>query len=63
YWAELFSVILQVISFKTTGRRIFRMSPIHHHFELVGWKEGQIVTRFWLAGAATGALALLLRHF
>jgi len=63
YWAELFSVILQVISFKTTGRRIFRMSPIHHHLELVGWKEGQIVTRFWLAGAATGALALLLRHF
>lgn len=60
YWMELFSVILQVASFKTTGRRIFRMSPIHHHFELIGWKEPQIVTRFWLLGAAFGALALLL---
>jgi phospho-N-acetylmuramoyl-pentapeptide-transferase len=45
---EALSVILQVTSFKLTGRRIFRMSPLHHHFELVGWKEPQIVIRFWI---------------
>ena len=44
---ETLSVILQVISFKTTGKRIFRMSPIHHHFELSGWKERKIVLVFW----------------
>ncbi len=45
---EALSVILQVISFKSTGRRIFRMSPIHHHFELGGWKESQVMVRFWM---------------
>ncbi len=45
---EALSVILQVISFKSTGKRIFRMSPIHHHFELGGWKESQVVVRFWM---------------
>ncbi|MBI3947779.1 MAG: phospho-N-acetylmuramoyl-pentapeptide-transferase [Armatimonadetes bacterium] len=60
YWAELLSVVIQVAYFKRTGRRVFRMSPLHHHFELSGWKEPQIVTRFWLLGAAFGALALLL---
>ena len=45
---EALSVILQVTSFKLTGKRIFRMSPLHHHFELVGWKEPQIVIRFWI---------------
>lgn len=45
---EALSVIIQVISFKTTGRRVFKMSPIHHHFELSGWAEQKIVVRFWL---------------
>jgi phospho-N-acetylmuramoyl-pentapeptide-transferase len=42
------SVILQVGSFRLTGKRIFRMSPLHHHFELIGWKEPQIIIRFWI---------------
>lgn len=57
---ETFSVILQVASFKLTGRRIFRMAPLHHHFELKGWPEPRVVVRFWiitvvlvLAGLAT----------
>jgi len=45
---EAGSVILQVLSFKTRGKRIFRMSPIHHHFELKGWKETKVVIRFWI---------------
>jgi len=45
---EGLSVILQVISFKATGRRIFRMAPLHHHFELIGWNESQVVIRFWI---------------
>ena len=45
---EAGSVILQVASFKTRGKRIFRMSPIHHHFELKGWKETKVVIRFWI---------------
>lgn len=48
--AETLSVILQVASFKTTGKRIFRMSPLHHHFELGGWSETKVVRVFWLAG-------------
>jgi phospho-N-acetylmuramoyl-pentapeptide-transferase len=45
---EALSVILQVASFKLTGKRIFRMAPLHHHFELMGWTESQVVIRFWL---------------
>ncbi len=45
---ETLSVILQVISFKLTGRRIFRMAPIHHHFELKGWPEPRVIVRFWI---------------
>jgi phospho-N-acetylmuramoyl-pentapeptide-transferase len=45
---EALSVILQVASFKLTGKRIFRMAPIHHHFELAGWKEPQVIFRFWI---------------
>jgi phospho-N-acetylmuramoyl-pentapeptide-transferase len=47
---ETLSVILQVISFKTTGRRIFRMSPLHHHYELIGWSEWRVVVTFWTVG-------------
>ena len=53
---EAVSVILQVLSFKLTGRRIFAMSPIHHHFELVGWKENTVIVRFWIL---SGIFALL----
>jgi phospho-N-acetylmuramoyl-pentapeptide-transferase len=45
---ETLSVILQVTSFKLTGKRIFRMAPLHHHYELKGWKENQVVVRFWI---------------
>ncbi len=53
---EAVSVILQVLSFQLTGRRIFAMSPIHHHFELVGWKENTVIVRFWIL---SGIFALL----
>ncbi len=45
---ETLSVVIQVVSFKLTGRRVFRMAPIHHHYELKGWKENQVVVRFWI---------------
>jgi phospho-N-acetylmuramoyl-pentapeptide-transferase len=45
---EAFSVIVQVTSFKLTGKRVFRMAPIHHHFELKGWPEPKIIVRFWI---------------
>jgi len=45
---ETLSVVIQVISFKLTGRRVFRMAPLHHHYELKGWKENQVVVRFWI---------------
>lgn len=47
---EALSVILQVTSFKLLGRRLFRMAPLHHHFELLGWSEPKVVTRFWILG-------------
>lgn len=47
---EVVSVILQVISFKLTGRRIFKMSPLHHHFQMQGWNESKIIIRFWILG-------------
>lgn len=50
FWIEMLSVILQVISFQTTGKRIFRMSPLHHHFELSGMHETRVVMMFWIAG-------------
>ena len=57
---EALSVIIQVISFQTTGKRVFLMSPIHHHFELLGWPETKVVHRFWGAGVVFGILALAL---
>ncbi len=54
---EALSVILQVLSFKTRRKRIFRMAPIHHHFELSGWPETRIVIRFWLVGIILSMLA------
>ncbi|MCJ0923976.1 phospho-N-acetylmuramoyl-pentapeptide-transferase [Mammaliicoccus sciuri] len=55
---ETLSVMLQVTSFKLTGKRIFKMSPLHHHFELVGWSEWKIVLVFWATGIVTGAIGL-----
>ena len=46
--AEALSVILQVLSFKIRKKRIFAMAPIHHHFELKGWHENKVITRFWI---------------
>jgi phospho-N-acetylmuramoyl-pentapeptide-transferase len=59
--AEALSVMVQVASFKLTGKRVFRMAPIHHHFEKVGWAESTVVIRFWIisAGLALVGLATL----
>jgi phospho-N-acetylmuramoyl-pentapeptide-transferase len=57
---EVLSVIIQVISFKTRRKRVFKMSPIHHHFELVGWSEWRVVTTFWFVGILLAALGLYL---
>ncbi|MFC3798172.1 phospho-N-acetylmuramoyl-pentapeptide-transferase [Cohnella sp. GCM10012308] len=57
---EMLSVIIQVGSFKTRGKRVFKMSPIHHHFELTGWSEWRVVTTFWLAGLFFAAIGLIL---
>ncbi|MGZ5004138.1 MAG: phospho-N-acetylmuramoyl-pentapeptide-transferase [Chthoniobacterales bacterium] len=55
---EAVSVILQVMSFKMTGKRIFLMSPLHHHFELSGWKENTVIVRFWIVSAVFALLGL-----
>ena len=52
---ETLSVIIQVISFKTTGKRVFKMSPLHHHYELSGWSEWRVVVTFWLVGLLLAA--------
>ncbi|CAH1213813.1 Phospho-N-acetylmuramoyl-pentapeptide-transferase [Paenibacillus plantiphilus] len=57
---EMLSVILQVGSFKLRGKRIFKMSPIHHHFELSGWTEWRVVTVFWFVGLLFAAIGLVL---
>jgi phospho-N-acetylmuramoyl-pentapeptide-transferase len=56
--AETLSVMIQVVSFKLTGRRVFRMSPLHHHFELLGWPESRVVLRFYIGGALLALLSL-----
>ncbi|MBI1749182.1 MAG: phospho-N-acetylmuramoyl-pentapeptide-transferase [Acidobacteria bacterium] len=55
---EALSVILQVASFKLTGKRIFKMAPIHHHFELIGWSESKIIVRFWIVAIVFALFAL-----
>lgn len=57
---ETLSVILQVISFKTTGKRIFRMSPLHHHYELIGWSEWRVVVTFWTVGLLCAVLGIYI---
>jgi phospho-N-acetylmuramoyl-pentapeptide-transferase len=61
---EILSVVIQVTSFKLTGRRVFKMAPIHHHFEQLGWTEPQVVIRFWIVSvvlAIVGLATLKLR--
>ncbi|PIU48809.1 MAG: phospho-N-acetylmuramoyl-pentapeptide-transferase [Candidatus Hydrogenedentes bacterium CG07_land_8_20_14_0_80_42_17] len=56
--AEALSVIIQVASFKTTGKRIFKMAPLHHHFELSGWAEPKVIVRFWIISFILTMIAL-----
>jgi phospho-N-acetylmuramoyl-pentapeptide-transferase len=60
FFAVIMSVVLQVVSFRLRGRRIFRMAPIQHHFELIGWAEEKITVRFWIVGALAGLLGFSL---
>jgi phospho-N-acetylmuramoyl-pentapeptide-transferase len=55
---EALSVIIQVLSFKTTGRRVFKMAPLHHHFELLGWAESRVIIRFWILALFFAVLGL-----
>ena len=55
---ETLSVIAQVLSFKLTGKRVLRMAPIHHHFELKGWAEPKVIVRFWILSVILALLAL-----
>ncbi|MFZ0637456.1 MAG: phospho-N-acetylmuramoyl-pentapeptide-transferase [Candidatus Acidiferrales bacterium] len=55
---EALSVIIQVASFKLTGKRVFRMAPLHHHFELLGWSESKIIVRFWIAALVFALFSL-----
>lgn len=59
YVMEALSVIIQVISFQTTGKRVFRMSPLHHHFELGGWSEWKVVLVFWSVAIICGVLGII----
>ena len=59
YVVEALSVVIQVISFQTTGRRVFRMSPLHHHFELGGWREWKVVLVFWAAALVCALLGVV----
>ncbi|MDP7168748.1 MAG: phospho-N-acetylmuramoyl-pentapeptide-transferase, partial [Nitrospinota bacterium] len=55
---EALSVIVQVTSFKTTGQRVFRMAPLHHHFEEKGWSEPKVIVRFWIVAVVLALLSL-----
>ncbi|WP_088105000.1 phospho-N-acetylmuramoyl-pentapeptide-transferase [Halalkalibacter urbisdiaboli] len=57
---ETLSVIIQVISFKTRGKRVFKMSPLHHHYELSGWSEWRVVVTFWFVGMVFAVIAIYL---
>ncbi len=58
FWLELASSLIQIISIKFFKRKVFRIAPIHHHFEAIGWPEGKVVQRFWLAASVAAILAL-----
>lgn len=58
FFAVIMSVVIQVLSYRLRGRRVFRMTPLHHHFELVGWAEEKITLRFWIVAALAGLLGV-----
>ncbi|MFU8806400.1 MAG: phospho-N-acetylmuramoyl-pentapeptide-transferase, partial [Bradymonadaceae bacterium] len=58
FFVEALSVITQIVSFKLTGKRVFRMAPIHHHFEMKGWPEPKIIVRFWILAIMLSLVAL-----
>lgn len=58
FWIELFSSLIQILSIRFFGRKVFRIAPIHHHFEAIGWPEPKVVQRFWLAAAVAAVVAL-----
>jgi phospho-N-acetylmuramoyl-pentapeptide-transferase len=58
FLVEAVSVITQTISYKLTGKRVFKMAPIHHHFEMKGWPEPRIVVRFWIIAILLAVIAL-----
>jgi phospho-N-acetylmuramoyl-pentapeptide-transferase len=60
---ETLSVIVQYVSFKLKGRRVFKMAPIHHHFELSGWEENKVVVRFWIIQAVFASSGFVLYYF
>ena len=60
FLVETLSVIIQVVSFKTRGKRVFKMAPIHHHFEMLGWTEQQVVISFWFLGFICGIISIVL---
>ena len=60
FLAEMLSVVIQVIHFKRTKKRIFKMAPLHHHFEMSGFKETQVVIMFWGVGLVCAVLGLIL---
>ena len=55
---EIASVAIQIISYKTRHKRVFKTAPLHHHFELLGWDESQIIVRFWILGIIFALLSL-----
>ena len=55
---EALSVMIQIASFKMTGKRVFKMAPVHHHFEQLGWKESTIVIRFWIIAVILALIGL-----
>ena len=57
---EALSVVIQVLSFQTTRRRVFLMAPIHHHFELKAWSETKIILRFWIVAAICAAIGFTI---
>jgi len=59
---EALSVMIQVVVFKLTGHRVFKMAPIHHHFEFIGWEENKIVVRFWIIQSAFAALGFIVYY-
>ncbi|SUA81111.1 Phospho-N-acetylmuramoyl-pentapeptide-transferase [Nocardia otitidiscaviarum] len=60
FFVEILSVLLQIVVFKTTRQRLFKMAPFHHHFELAGWAETTVIIRFWLLGGISAAIGLML---